>query len=89
MAALTLVHAAEPVSTTLVAVANNMAERAAFATTSAAAIATGISTSSDASVGIGVRTVSEDVTDFAATVARFSFYGKQKKSPFRTNVSIF
>ena len=36
-----------------------------------------------------VRAVSGDVTDFAATVARFSFYGKQKKSPCRMNVSIF
>ena len=72
MAALTLVHATEPVSTTLVAVANNIAELAAFETTSAAAIATGISTSSDTSVGTGVKTVSRDVTDFAATVAGFS-----------------
>ena len=89
MATLTLVHATELVSTTFIAVANNMTELDAFATTSAVAIATGISTSSDASVGTGVTTVSEDVTDFAATVAIFFFYGKQKKSPCRTNVSNF
>lgn len=55
MAALTLVPATEPASTTLVTVANNMAEPAAFVTILAATIATGISTSSDASVGAGLE----------------------------------